>query len=120
MRLRPDQIDDGINWALRIIGQFLRADIGRVFMVSSDGRTLTNTHEWCAPNIPPQKSMLLESTSWRNGWYQEKLRSREYIYLRSLDNLPVEVESFKQDLQSRNVQTLLTVPIFLSETLIGR
>ncbi len=119
MRLRPSQIDDGINWALRIIGQFLRADIGRIFMVSSDGRTLTNTHEWCAPNIPPQKSMLLESTSWRNGWYQEKLRSREYIYLRSLDHLPVEVESFKQDLQSRNVQTLLTVPIFLSETLIG-
>ena len=119
MRLRPDQIDDGINWALRIVGQFMKADISRVFMVSTDGKRLTNTHEWCAPNITTQKSMLMESTTWRDTWYQEKLRSREYIYLRSLEHLPKEVEAFKRDLEVRGVKTLLTVPIFLGENLIG-
>ena len=42
------EIDEGIRRALRSVGECAGADRSYVFLRSEDGKTVDNTHEWCA------------------------------------------------------------------------
>ena len=46
-----DSLDDEINRSLSEIGRFVSADRSYLFLISKDGRTVSNTHEWCADGI---------------------------------------------------------------------
>ncbi len=55
-------IDDGINDALKTIGTFAEIDRAYVFLVNKDGRSVDNTHEWCAEGIESQIHNLKDIT----------------------------------------------------------
>ena len=48
INLPVDKIDEGIHSALKDIGEFAHVDRSYIFLLSGDGKRLTNTHEWCA------------------------------------------------------------------------
>ena len=51
IKLTRDQIDTGINRALREIGEFTGIDRSYLFLFSEDGTKTDNTHEWCAKGM---------------------------------------------------------------------
>src|SRR5574341_2034189 len=55
INLAPDKIDTGINYALKLIGEFVGVDRSYVCLYSDDEKKkMDNTHEWCADGIEPQ------------------------------------------------------------------
>jgi len=46
------QIDEALEWALRAVGQYLRASRSYLLSIDFEARTETMTHEWCAPGVP--------------------------------------------------------------------
>lgn len=48
INLGPDQIDQGIYHALKLIGKFASVDRSYLFLFSENGKRMDNTHEWCA------------------------------------------------------------------------
>ena len=48
-----DQIDEGINEALKRIGEYALADRCYVFLFSDNREEMSNVYEWTAKGIPP-------------------------------------------------------------------
>lgn len=53
INLGPQEIDAGIQHALKSIGEFDGDDRSYVSQISGAGTALTNTHAWCAVGIEP-------------------------------------------------------------------
>jgi PAS domain S-box-containing protein/putative nucleotidyltransferase with HDIG domain len=51
--LSSDEIYDGINDVMKIVGEFAGVDRFYMFEFSDDGSIIRNTHEWCANGIEP-------------------------------------------------------------------
>ncbi len=49
-----EDFDARMNWTLERIGGLTHTDRSYLFMIAPDGRTLRNTHEWCASGAHPQ------------------------------------------------------------------
>lgn len=58
INLSPQEIDAGIDQALRDVGRFMEIDRSYVFLFSDDKTMMENTHEWCAEGIEPQSRRM--------------------------------------------------------------
>ncbi|HUO84033.1 MAG TPA: diguanylate cyclase, partial [Thermoanaerobaculia bacterium] len=88
INLRAHEIDDGIRGALRQVGEFAGVDRSYLFLCSSDGLRMSNTHEWCAPGIEPQIDSLQDMPFEIMPWWAERLRSRETIHIPRVSDMP--------------------------------
>ncbi|HNQ47405.1 MAG TPA: HD domain-containing protein [Syntrophorhabdus sp.] len=51
--LSSNEIHEGIDDVMKIVGEFVGVDRSCMFEFSDDGRTVQNTHEWCGLGIDP-------------------------------------------------------------------
>lgn len=58
INLNSEDIDKGMNDALKEIGEFAGVDRSYIFLFYDSFRMVHNTHEWCALGIEPQISRL--------------------------------------------------------------
>ncbi len=118
--LPPEEIDDGINRGLATVGKFVDADRSYVFRLSEDEDTVSNTHEWCAPEVEPQieelQNIPLESEL---PWFSEKMKARQDFIVSSVADLPPEASLEKAHFEMQNIQSLVVVPMICHEVLIG-
>lgn len=112
----PD-IDVAINGLLAVTCKFFGADRAYVFTI--DGKTVSNTHEWCADGIVPQIDNLQKADiSTINRWLEE-FNQRHCIAIKNIEDIkdisPLEYECFK----SQNVSRLIVSPLDTNGELIG-
>lgn len=50
--------DTAINHTLKISAEFFQVDRAYIFQISADGKSMSNTHEWCASGVEPQHQRL--------------------------------------------------------------
>ncbi len=117
--LAPDKIDNGIEEALRAIGEFADVDRSYVVLLSDHDTKMNNTHEWCAKGIEPQKDNLQGLPVENSSWWMGKLNSSEDIYIPRVADLPLDANAEKEFLQSQDIQSLVVVPMVCSGALIG-
>ena len=53
------EIDATIDHALDMVGRMFGVDRSYVFLFDREGETMSNSHEWCAPDVSPQREGLL-------------------------------------------------------------
>lgn len=114
-----DRIDGEINRTLQTIGQFTHVDRSYLFMVSDDGATFSNTHEWCAPGIDPQTERLQGIPAAGFQWWMEKLNSNEVIHVPQVDALPAAASAEKEIVRSQGIRSLLAVPLISGSRILG-
>ncbi len=119
VNLPSAEIDEGINQALRLIGNLFNLDRSFVFLLSADGKGVHNTHEWGRSGLKPQKHKLQNIPEQDIPWMLEKLRCRENIAISSLEKMPPEAALEKDILHPLFVKALLAVPIVMSNQLLG-
>lgn len=56
--LADADVDQSIERALGLLGRLTGTDRAYVFLLAEDRRTVSNTHEWCAPGVEPARSSL--------------------------------------------------------------
>ncbi len=115
----PDEVDAEICYALQTVGEFARAHRSYVFMYSSNGKMMDNTHEWCAPGVRSQKerrqNIQIADFSWSNGL----LMRGEVMYVSMLDDLPPEAEPERQEFSSQQMCAAIAVPVVFQGKTIG-
>ncbi|MBW1696406.1 MAG: PAS domain S-box protein [Deltaproteobacteria bacterium] len=120
INLRPEEIDLGIEQALKAIGEFDGVDRCYLFLRSEDGTKVSNTHEWCADGIEPQldrlKDLPIETFPW---WADRFLNKHEAVHIPSVDALPSEAQAEKEILQSLSFKSVLAVPIIFRGSVVG-
>lgn len=117
--LSSDEVDEKIDYALRVIGEFV--DVGRsyVFLFSDDMKRMSNTHEWCMPGITPQKNELQNIPVEAVPWWMDKIISGETLFIPRVDELPPEASTEKKILESQDIKSLLSLPISYGLDVIG-
>jgi len=117
--LPSENVDRGINYALKLIGEFEGVDRSYIFLLSSDKRTMTNTHEWSANGIEPQIDRLKDIPVEFFRWWLIKLHRFENIYIPRVADLPAEAQAEKELLQAQDIQSLIVVPMVTQGELLG-
>lgn len=97
--------------ALMAIGETTLASRAYIFDIDHNLRTISNSFEWCAKSVVPQKELLQDIPYDRMPWWMGKLLKQEYIYIDDIDLLPDVAAQEKADLSAQGIQTLLVFPI---------
>ena len=119
INLASEEIDSGIQDALRLVGEFVQVDRSYVFLFSRNGTTMSNTHEWCALGIHPEIENLQDLDAQMLPWWTAKLRAFERIHIPRVADLPPEAQAEKEILQAQDIQSLIVMPLIYRKTLIG-
>jgi len=119
VNLGPDEVDAGIQHALRLIGEFDGADRSYVFLFSGDGTAMTNTHEWCAEGIEPYIDRVQDVSVSTFPWLMKRLRQFDVVRVPHVADLPPEAGAEREEFQAQAIQSLLCVPMVYRGSLIG-
>jgi PAS domain S-box-containing protein len=119
INLTPEEIDSGIAEALQAIGEFAGADRSYIFLLSNDGREMSNTHEWCARGIEPQMDKRQRVPLARIPWWMEQLHRFEHIHIPRVADLPPEATAEKVLLQAQGIRSLIVVAMVSGRSLKG-
>ena len=114
-----DEVDAGIEDALRSIGEFFGVDRSYLFRLFDDGTKTDNTHEWCAPGIVPQIENLKGLQTADFPWFMGRLNRFETVRIPSVADLPPDAGAEKDILQSGDIQSSILVPMVYGGTLVG-
>jgi GAF domain-containing protein len=109
INLAPDDVDDGINHVLALIGQATGAD--RSLVIQQQNRLFINTHEWCASGVPSEMSALHDLPQTGMAWILDKLDRAGYVYIPNLNHLPPEASQEELLFANRGWRSFLAVPL---------
>ena len=113
------EIDEGINQALKQIGELEQVDRSYVFLLNDQASEMSNTHEWCAPGIEPEIKLLQNLPTQLFPWWMEKLKHLEEVYIPVVSEMPPEAQSEREILEEQGTKSVLVVPMVMNKKLIG-
>ena len=119
INLSPEEIDRGINNALKMIGEFARVDRSYLFQFREDGLIMDNTHEWCSQGTTPQIQRLQGITENDMPWFFKQIQKLDFLHIPDVERLPDEAYAEKIEFRIENIRSLITVPIAHSGSSIG-
>ncbi|MBT3362533.1 MAG: GAF domain-containing protein [Chloroflexi bacterium] len=119
MDIDSKNADAIINEVLDKVGEFVDVDRSYIFTFSSDGKTMSNTHEWCADCMHPQIQVLQNIPVEANSWWMKRLTKIKEICVPRVVSLPKVAEKFRDKLMEQTIKALIILPITKDEQLIG-
>ncbi|MCA9933833.1 MAG: GAF domain-containing protein, partial [Anaerolineales bacterium] len=119
LNLTSLEVDKGIQEVLQQLGEFMEVDHSYVFLLTEDRQFVSNTHEWCAPNITAKIDKLQNISIEMIPWWMDKMTQLEVIHIPLVADLPSEARLEKESFQAKNIQSLLGVPLVHGRSLIG-
>ena len=112
-------LDDAINRSFAEIGKITNADRIYLFLANSDGKTVDNTHEWCATGVLPHKAILQDLPIELFPWWTKKVMNNEIIKIENISSLPEEADAEKKLLEIQNIKSLIALPLNIDDTTKG-
>lgn len=119
INLPPEEIDNAVCVALQTIGQFTGVDRSYIFTYAEDRQSITCTYEWCAPGINPQIHHLKDIQVDTLAWSTQELLGGNILHIPSVNNLPPEAQSEKEEFQYQGIQSLLAMPLIYQGNVVG-
>ncbi len=114
------ELDSRIESALATIGHFMGVDRSYVFLFSSDGRLMSNTHEWVADGISAERQNLqrirVDTTF---PWFAEELRRHLVVPVPVVAELPSQAAAERAEFQRQGIRSLINVAMVHGGTLDG-
>lgn len=106
-----DQIDEAINFALKLSGEFFEADRSYIMRFSENQQFIINPYEWCAPGIFSVQERNQSLPVANTPWWARQILNNEYVSIPDVDALPEEAELDKEDFKVEAIKSLITIPI---------
>lgn len=115
--IEGSKIEEQINEALIILGEFAKADRCYLFLLNRDGTTMCN--EWCAKDIETQKQQLENLHLTLFPRWIKKLFDDEIICIKNVREIADSALTEKQILEARGVNSVLVLPLRIKGQLAG-
>jgi len=119
IQAKTDQIHEAINTTLERLGIYAAVDRVYIFEYNAQEDTVDNTHEWCNEGITPEIDNLQGIPFAAVPRWQEKFKQKQYVYIPKVAEIDSQYHVEKEILEPQGIISLLAIPIFYSETLIG-
>lgn len=112
INLTLNQIDRGIEEALKTISEFLAIDHSYVILFLPQTYSLEVKYEWYAHDLQGMRNGdIVNIIHQAIPFIVKKIEQSEIIYLSSIDDLKIEDAFYKQILISQNIQSQIILPI---------
>lgn len=116
-KIPDDELDTEIERILAEIAQFIGAERAYVFRRNdTQTRSFTNTHHWCAEDIPPRAPYLDEVYLARLGWISDPLLTEKVL---QLADASAATPSQQVLVHGQPVASLLMVPLQIAGQMVG-
>ena len=112
-------IDDALSAALQKVGSWCEADRAFLIWFTPDLAFFSNTHEWVAPGVSSEMDNLQQIPSTTFPVLLEKLKRKERVVLPNIAALDESWAAVKTLLAEQDIQSLLVLPIFSGDRLVG-
>lgn len=114
-----DGLDDAINQALALLGEFAAVDRSCVLRFPPNRQTFTQTHEWCAPGIHSQLDYFVNLPLTAFPWTARQLLKGRVVATDGLDDYPPEAQGERQICIDEGIQSIVFVPFRSRGRVIG-
>jgi len=112
-------LDAVLSETLEKIGRWCRADRAYLIRFSPDLAHYSNTHEWVAPGITAEIHNLQNIPSTTIPMLLARLKRKERAALPDVAGLDDRWRAEKSLFEEENIQSLISLPIFSGERLVG-
>jgi len=117
--LPDDRLDDGLVDVLGSVSTFIGTDRGFVVRYDHDARTISMTHEWCAPGIPPAFEREQDRPFDDMPQEQARLLRHEINEIRDVAHLPEDWEADAEYLAEEGITAILEFPFLRDGRVAG-
>ena len=119
INVAAEELDAEIRHALQAIGQFIEVERGYLGLLSGGGMKIESEYEWCDEGVEPQSSAIEGMSMAPYRWLMGQVDLTKVVSVSRVADLPPEASFEKGLWQARGVQSVLTIPLFQGETLVG-
>ncbi|MDO4710370.1 MAG: EAL domain-containing protein [Peptostreptococcaceae bacterium] len=109
---------EAIEDILDFLGE--KCSCGRVYIFEHNGNdTISNTYEWCAEGVSPQKDLLQnEPIATIRSWWQV-FQNNDPVMIKDLEDIKESHPELYAGLKPQDIRSLVAAPIRLHDELIG-
>ncbi len=93
---------------LQGLGELFTVDRSYLFLFSPDYHFASNTNEWCAQGVEPQKERNQNIPIWNMPYFRENLGA--VLHIPDVEALPPHADREKQHLLGQHVRSMLCLP----------
>ena len=113
-----DDYDTAMNHALRELSLVLHPD--RLYILETDGKTVSNTFEWCAPGVTPEIDTLqhLDYEQYIGGW-EKFLEHSTSVIIEDIEVLKDDDPVDYWNLKRQGIERIIDAPFYHDGKLIG-
>ncbi|MEO5951141.1 MAG: HD domain-containing phosphohydrolase [Chloroflexia bacterium] len=119
LNLDAQDIDKGVQQALRAVGTFVDADRCYVLRFDTSGRSTVLTHEWCAKGVVPMKSITPRRSLHALPWSFARMSEGETVNIPEVSRLPEAAHAERDFFTAMSSKSVLMVPMVYNRTLVG-
>ena len=113
-------VDAVIDKTLTRLGTFFEIDRVGVMRVHASGDTVSCTHEWCRPGVPPKRESMQNIPVSAAPWYARIIgEQKEVVHVPDVRDLPPEAAAGRRLLEDAGVVSALSIPLFTDATVHG-
>lgn len=112
-------LDDKIKALLETSAHYNQADRSYLGLLNEDMQTICFTHEWVEDGTRPVIANLEELQVDQYTWTKRKILRNEIVFIPTVNALPEEAKPEKEMMLSRQIESLLYIPILNKEKVIG-
>lgn len=113
-----EEYDVAMNHALRELSHVLHPD--RLYILETDGKTVSNTFEWCAPGVTPEIDTLqnLDYAQYIGGW-EKFLEHSTSVIIEDIEVLKDDDPVDYWNLKRQGIERIIDAPFYHDGKLIG-
>lgn len=108
-----------VNECLASIGEFTQASRVYIFLFRDKGSYMDNVYEWCCEGVTPEITRLQNLPTEDFVWWMKQLKKGKSIFIEEVAKMPDNAKVEKELLLQQGIKSLITVPIFYKEELVG-
>lgn len=113
-----ENFEASMNRALKELSQYIHPD--RLYVLETDGRTASNTFEWCADGIRPEIDTLqnVDYDGYLGGW-EKYLENSTDVVISDIEELKEDDPIDYENLKRQGIHRLAAAPFYHRGRLIG-
>jgi len=119
IRRIDDDLDLLLDEILARIGRCCQTDRAYFIRFNEDLSRFTNTHEWTAEGIRPEIENIVRVPSQSMPRLIEAIKAHQDVTIPDVDALSDEWQAERKELQSQQIKSMIVVPVFSGQQLIG-
>ncbi|MEM8865684.1 MAG: PAS domain S-box protein [Planctomycetota bacterium] len=119
INLPTEQIDEGLQDALRRIGEFIGVDRCFIYNIDDAEGEISLTHEWVAPGAPSFKEQMQGFPTAGFEWEIQQIIATRTLHIPDVEQMPAEAANLQRLYRQLGIRSAVNVPMLRGEKLIG-